>query len=69
MGDVEDPDIFAGQHLWEFQQSEKGQWVMENALETPIWQRQVDHMLYGYQYKVAARLTEQDITYFLLKYK
>ena len=68
MGDVEDPDLYAAQPLWEFQQSEKGQWVMERALETPVWQRSMDHMMFGYRYKVAARLTEQDITYFLLKW-
>jgi hypothetical protein len=69
MGDVDDPDLYAAQPLWEFQQSEKGQWVMKHALETPVWQRQIDHVSFGYRYKVDARLTEQDITYFLLKYK
>lgn len=69
MGDVEDPDLYAAQPLWEFEKSEKGQWVMEHALESPIWQRQIDHMTFGYRYRVAARLTEQDITYFLLRWK
>ena len=69
MGDVEDPDLYAAQPLWEFEKSEKGQWVMEHALESPIWQRQIDHMTFGYRYKVAARLTEKDITYFLLKWR
>jgi len=69
MGDVEDPDLYAAQPLWEFERSEKGKWIMERALETPVWQRQVDHMYYGYKYKVAARLTEQDITYFLLRFR
>jgi hypothetical protein len=69
MGDVEDPDLYAAQPLWEFEKSEKGQWVMEHALESPIWQRQIDHMTFGYRYKVAARLTEKDITYFLLRWR
>lgn len=68
MGDVDDPDIYAAEPLWQFQQSEKGQWVMAHALETPVWQRQIDYMLYGYKYQIAARLTEQDITYFLLRW-
>lgn len=68
MGDVEDPDLYAAQPLWEFEKSEKGQWVTAHALESPIWQRQIDYTTFGYRYKVAARLTEQDITYFLLKY-
>lgn len=31
MGDVEDVDIYAAQPIWEWQQTAKGQWVMENA--------------------------------------
>ena len=69
MGDVDDPDIYAAEPLWQFQQSEKGQWVIEHSLETPIYQRVIDQMYYGYKYKVSARLTEQDITYFLLKWR
>lgn len=68
MGDVDDPDIYAAEPLWQFQQSEKGQWVIEHSLETPIYQRVIDQMYYGYKYKVSARLTEQDITFFLLKW-
>ena len=68
MGDVDDPDIYAAEPLWQFQQSEKGQWVIEHSLETPIYQRVIDQMYFGYKYKISARLTEQDITYFLLKY-
>ena len=69
MGDVDDPDIYAAEPLWQFQQSEKGQWVIEHSLETPIYQRVIDQMYYGYKYKISARLTEQDITYFLLRWK
>lgn len=69
MGDVDDPDIYAAEPLWQFQQSEKGQWVIEHSLETPIYQRVIDHMYYGYKYKISARLTEQNITYFLLRWR
>jgi len=68
LGDVEDPEIYAGQGLWEFQQSEKGQWVMATAVETPVWNLSLDHAYYGYTVKISARLYESDLTYFLLKY-
>ena len=68
LGDVEDPEIYAGQGLWEFQQSEKGQWVMATAVETPVWNLAVDPFHYGYQVKIAAQLYESDLTYFLLKW-
>ena len=69
LGDVEDPEIYAGQGLWEFEQSEKGQWVMATAVETPVWTIAIDPAYYGYQVKIAARLYEKDLTYFLLKWR
>lgn len=68
LGDVEDPEIYAGQGLWEFERSEKGQWVMSTAVETPVWNIVLDHAYYGYTVKISARLYESDLTYFLLKW-
>lgn len=68
-GDVEDPDLYAAQPLWEWENSEVGQWVMEHAVETPMWNRIVDYNTYGIRYAVTAKLKEVDLTYFLLKYK
>jgi hypothetical protein len=69
MGDVEDPDLYAAQPLYEWQQSEAGKWVMENAVETPFWHRTTDLYNYGYKYYVVARLKEQDQTYWTLKWQ
>jgi hypothetical protein len=69
MGDVDDPDLYAAQPLWEWENSEVGQWVMENAVETPMWQRQLDYSTYGTRYVITAKLKDADHTYFLLKYK
>ena len=68
MGDVEDPDLYAAQPLYEWQQSEAGTWIMEHAVEPPYWTRQPDMESYGYRYYVVARLKEQDQTYFKLKW-
>ena len=68
-GDVEDPDLYAAQPLWEWENSEMGQWVMENAIETPMWNRIVDYNTYGTRYTITAKLKDADHTYFLLKYK
>ena len=68
MGDVEDPDLYAAQPLYEWQQSEMGTWVMEHAAEPPFWTRQPDMASFGYRYYVVARLKEQDQTYFKLKW-
>ena len=68
MGDVEDPDLYAAQPLYEWQQSEAGAWVMAHAVEPPFWTRQPDMGSYGYRYYVVARLKEADQTYFQLKW-
>ena len=69
MGDVEDPDLYAAQPIYEWQESEQGKWVMEHAVETPFWHRHVDPMTYGYRYFIIARLKEQDQTYWALKWQ
>jgi hypothetical protein len=68
MGDVEDPDLYAAQPLYDWQQSEAGSWVMAHAVEPPFWTRQADIQSYGYRYYIVARLKEQDQTYFKLKW-
>lgn len=69
MGDVEDPDLYAAQPIWEWQESEAGKFIMEHAAEPPYWIRSVDHSSYGHQYRIMARLSEQNQTFFRLKFK
>ena len=68
MGDVEDPDLYAAEPLYNWQKSEAGAWVMAHAVEPPFWVRQPDVSSYGYRYYIVARLKEQDQTYFKLKW-
>jgi len=69
MGDVEDPDLYAAQPIWEWQQSEAGRFIMGHAAESPYWIRSVDYNSYGHQYRIMARLSEQNQTFFRLKFK
>ena len=68
MGDVEDPDLYAAEPLYNWQQSEAGTWVMAHAVEPPFWVRQPDLSSYGYRYYIVARLREQDQTFWSLKW-
>ena len=68
MGDVEDPDLYAAQPLWEWQESEMGKWVMERAVDTPEWHRQMDQLQYHMQYAVVAKLKDIDYTFWTLKW-
>ena len=68
MGDVEDPDLYAAEPLWNWQQSEAGQWVMSHSVETPSWYRIPDQLQYGYKFQIRAKLTGPALTEWLLRY-
>lgn len=68
VSDVDDPELYAGEPLLEWERSEAGQWIMENAVDTPYWARYSDPSLYGYVFSIVAKLTEKDATYYNLKW-
>lgn len=69
VNDVDDPDIYAGQPMYDWEQTEAGKWVMKNAYDKPIWHRYLDYTTYGYKYIIKADLTPEQITFFELKFK
>jgi hypothetical protein len=69
MGDVEDPDLFVAQPIWEWQETEAGKWIMENSNPTPSWHRNHDIYNYGYTYQIRAYLTHKQLTFWKLKYE
>lgn len=68
MGDVDDPDLYAAEPLYQWQISEQGKWVMERALETPVWHRITDPTSFGYRYTVTATFQEKYVTEFYLRW-
>jgi len=68
VSDVDDPELYAADPLWKWQNSEQGQWVMKNALDTPQWYPLQEPMTYGWRYIVTAKLTGPRMTEWLLKY-
>jgi len=68
VGDVEDPEIYAAQPIWEWQESDAGKWVMENAVEKPYYIQGPDYNSWGHRYKIMARLSEQNQTFWRLKW-
>ena len=69
MGDVEDPELYAAESLWNWQQSEAGQWVMANAIKTPSWHLAPDYSSYGHKVYVTADFTESNAIFFKLKWQ
>jgi len=68
MGDVEDPILYAAEPLIAWQNSDAGKWVMEHAIETPMWHRQVNAINWGHTFAVTAKLKAKDYSFFLLKW-
>jgi hypothetical protein len=68
MGDVDDPILYAAQPLYEWEKSEEGQWIMEHAVESPMWHRMNDNLAWGHEFTVTAKLKAKDYSYFLLKW-
>jgi len=69
MSDVEDPDLYAAQPLWDWQETEAGKWVMEHAVEKPYWVRRADPNNYGFRYYIFARMSEANQIYWQLKWQ
>lgn len=69
VGDVDDPDVYAGEPLHQWLSSPAGQWCKEHAIEDMIWQRQIDPERFAYHYAVIAQLSEQDHTWYKLKFE
>jgi len=68
LGYVEDPDIYAAEPILQWQNSDQGKWVMTNAQKQPYWIQHVDAITMGYRYKIMARLSEQNETFWRLRW-
>lgn len=65
LGDVEDPEIFASQPIYEWQQTELGKWCMEHA-EDIHWTTDINPNYYGYAIRIFGELEGKHLTYFQL---
>lgn len=68
VSDVEDPDLYAAQPLWEWEKSPQGQFIMANAIEKPMWKRNINHSSYYYDYIVVAELEKSKLAEFYLRW-
>ena len=69
MADVEDPDLFVAQPIWEWQQTEEGKWIMKHSRPTPSYNSHFDQSTYGHTYVITAYLKPIDYTFWSLKFK
>jgi hypothetical protein len=69
MGDVEDPYLYAGFPISEWQQTEHGKWIMANTTEQPVFHVAPDPNTLGYRVVITGNLNPEAETFFTLKYK
>jgi hypothetical protein len=68
MGDVDDPDLYAAVPIIDWQKTEKGAWVMEHAVEEPMWHKHIEAVTYGWKFIITAKLKGPDYTFYMLKW-
>lgn len=67
MADHDDPWLYAAQPIWNWQQTELGQWIMSNSHD-PRYQIDVDTHRMGYRVRIMADLTDNELLYYKLKW-
>ena len=70
MGDVDDPDIYAGAPIYDWQQTEAGKYCMKHSIEQlhyTIGPDMGNH--WGFQVQVFGVFTEKDYMFFKLKFQ
>lgn len=68
MSDVEDPELYAAQPIYEWQQTDAGKFVMNHSISPPVYHQHIDHMTMGYQYVIVAELEKKKLSEFYLRW-
>jgi hypothetical protein len=66
--DVDDPDLYAANPLWQWQQSDAGKFVFEHAIEIPSWHRNHNILTMGNEYIIVAELELKKLSEFYLRW-
>jgi hypothetical protein len=69
LGDVEDPGVYAAGPILDWENTEKGQWCTEHALEQMYFQIIPDANYLGYKVQITADFSDISLTEYILKYK
>lgn len=67
LGDVDDVEIYAAQPIYEWQQTEKGRWVMANAQDLAFY-TQPDSSTFGYRVIIRGTLEPRLATEYFLRW-
>jgi hypothetical protein len=68
LSDVDDPDIYAAQPIWEWQQTDAGKFIIENSVTEPAYHQYTDATHMGYSYAITAELEKKKLAEFYLRW-
>lgn len=67
LADVEDPEIYAAQPLYEWRNSNEGQWFMNHSVKTPEYNIVPNEETMGFRVQVFAHLSGPALVEWLLR--
>lgn len=67
MSDVDDPELYVAHPIWEWQQTEHGQWVMKHGKDAQ-YHMHMEPVTYGYQVVITAHITPRRWTEYCLRF-
>lgn len=67
LGDVDDPDIYVAQPIYDWQQTDQGRWVMNHCAD-PRYSYSPDSLTWGHRVRLYGDLSDQDAVFFQLKW-
>lgn len=68
LSDVEDPDLYAAEPIYNWQQTEQGKFIMEHSLDAPVFHKHMNIDTYGYDYAITAELEKKKLSEYYLKW-
>lgn len=68
VSDSEDPDLYAAEPLFRWQNSDSGKFIMEHAITTPEWHRNVNPSTLSYDYIIVAEIEKKKLSEFYLRW-
>lgn len=67
MGDVEDPQLYAGFGIHTWQQTDKGKFIMEHG-KNHEFHTQLDHSIYGYLCVITCEIESKKLSEYYLRW-
>lgn len=68
ISDNDDPEIYAAEPIWNWQQTDKGKFVMKNAYTVPEFHRMYDISSLSYKFAITAEFEKKILVEFYLKW-